>query len=85
MTGTSPRSRSLALRRSAGQAALRGAWAQARSDALRALDLVSGLDGHGTDERHARDLLAWIDDEMAARGGDDTGRRARLPSTRLAT
>lgn len=67
MTGTSPRSRSLALRRSAGKAALRGAWAQARSDALRALELVEGLDGHSTDETHARDLLAWIEGEMAAR------------------
>lgn len=67
MTGTSPRSRSIALRRSAHLAAERGAWSQARSDALRALELVEELDGHGTDERHARELLAWIEGEMAAR------------------
>ena len=71
MTGTSPRSRSLALRRSAHLAAEIGAWARARSDALWAIAAVEGLDGHDTDERHARDLLAWID-EMAARaaGGE---------------
>lgn len=73
MTSTSPRSRSLALRRSARLAAERRAWSQARSDALRALELVEGLDGHETDERHARDLLAWIDGEMAATAAAQEG------------
>lgn len=65
MTGTSPRSLSIVLRRSARLAAERGAWEQARSDALLALELVEGLDGYDTDERHARDLLAWIEREIA--------------------
>lgn len=67
MTGTSPRSRSLALRREARLAAERGAWSQARSDALLALELVDGLDGHATDEMHCLGLLDWIENEMAAR------------------
>lgn len=65
MRGTSPRSRSLALRRSARLAAERGELRFAWMCALQALALVEDEYPGCADEEHARSTLAWVEREMS--------------------